>query len=126
MITATVADLAAATASEAAQAARHLGHPVLATVAIPDPEAQPMALLADPTAGWWSQPGFSAAGCGVAADRTAHGLDRLSDLADAVEDLFEGAVSRGREAIAFVGAGFAEGPYSAGWEPFAPASAWVP
>jgi isochorismate synthase EntC len=126
MITATVADLAAAVASEAAQAARDLGHPVLATVAIPDPDAQPMALLADPTAGWWSQPGFAVAGCGVAAERSTQGLGRLTDLAEAMVTLFEGAVSRGREAFAFAGAGFAEGPYSEGWEPFAPASAWVP
>lgn len=126
MSTVTVADLTAATAAEAAQAARDLGHPVLATVAIPHPDAQPMALLANPTAAWWSQPGFAAAGCGVAAGRSTQGLDRLGDLADAVVVLFEGAASRGREPFAFAGAGFADGPYSEGWEPFAPASAWVP
>lgn len=126
MSTVTISDLADAATAEAAQTARDLGHPVLATVAIPDPEAQQLALLANPTAGWWSQPGFSAAGCGIAEEVTARGLGRLTDLADATEELFEGAVSRGHEAFAFTGAGFADGPYSDGWEPFASASAWVP
>ena len=126
MTTVTIADLADAAAAEAAQMARDLGHPVLATVAVPDPNARPLALLASPTAGWWSQPGFSAAGCGVAAEATSEGLGRLIDLAEAMETLFEGAVSRGREPFAFTGAGFAEGPYIDGWEPFASASAWVP
>jgi isochorismate synthase len=126
MSTVTIADLAEEAAAEAAQMASHLGHPVLATVAIPDPDAQPLALLANDTAGWWSQPGHSAAGCGVAAELSSQGRDRLTDLAEAMEALFEGAASRGHEPFAFTGAGFADGPYAEGWEPFAAASAWVP
>ena len=126
MSTVTIADLADAATAEAAQMARDLGHPVLATVAVPDPDAQPLALLADATAGWWSEPGFSAAGCGEAAELTSEGPDRLTGLEEAMDTLFEGAVSRGREPFAFTGAGFTEGPYSDGWEPFAAASAWVP
>lgn len=122
-----MAELAETVAIEAAETARELGHPVLATVGVPAPmSAEPLALLSRDASGWWSQPGLSVAGSGIADECRGEGNDKLSNLTEAVRRLFDGSVSRGRGPIAFAGARFNGGPASDGWEPFPEASAWVP
>lgn len=116
--------------SEAASAqAESLGHPVLASLAVPIPAISPLELLSrsdDPVAGWWSQPGLEAAGTGIAVTIEAAGPERLAELAAGISDRFSTGVAEGRMPVAFAGASFAVRNPEGAWAGFPQASAWVP
>jgi isochorismate synthase len=115
---------------EARERSFRSGEPVLATVAVRVPGVPALRFLESldslAVAGWWSAPEIEVAGAGVAAEVTAEGTNRFSDLSDGLESIFADAVTSGREPLALVGTAFDERDPGHAWPGFACAHAFVP
>lgn len=109
------------TTDAARERAAASGRTVLATVSVPADGH--LALPDHPDAGLWIEPGFAAAGAGVAAEAVASGQDRFDRLATELDRRFGDAVADGGRPFAFTGGAFAQGD---GWPGFPDARAWIP
>ncbi|MEX0834324.1 MAG: isochorismate synthase [Actinomycetota bacterium] len=112
-----------ALARERAQAS---GRPVIASLALPASEAEPLALLEPPIAGWWREPGLEVAGAGAAVEIRATGPGRFEDLSVALRSIFGDAAMAGRAPLALIGAAFRDREGTEAWEGFPSATAWIP